>query len=151
NSATTITTKGGAGFPGVNDTHPWTVGDSWQILRSTICIDQPGRGQGNLLSGNPASPTGYPADALDPVYVWNNNLNGTTIIGNNIVDSNTQRVIEGRDYYSQCGIPGHSGCTAAFDGTKGTGAGLLSARPATCTTVVAYWATDVGAQGTLYK
>lgn len=36
----------------------------------------------------------------------------------------------------------------SFDGTAGVGVGLLSARPTTCTTGVAYWATDTQ---TLYR
>jgi len=48
---------------------------------------------------------------------------------------------------------------ANFDGTVGVGYGLLSAKPATCTTGVGYWATDQGSwnqsgkggQGVFYK
>ena len=40
---------------------------------------------------------------------------------------------DNRDYYTHA---------TSFDGTSGTGTGLLSARPATCTTGVAYWETD---------
>ena len=36
----------------------------------------------------------------------------------------------------------------SFNGTAGTGTGLLSARPSTCTPQVAYWATDTN---TLYQ
>ncbi len=60
-------------------------------------------------------------------------------------------VNDNRDYYQQFGTNAESG---SFDGTKGVGEGLLSARTSTCTAGpggntpgVGYWATDTN---TLY-
>lgn len=118
-----------------------SIGDSYQILRASICLDQPGRGQGVLMyqfAGNPSlspssSVTGWVNDALDPVRDFNNSGN----IPNHI-SSNTARIINNRDFYQQ---------NNSFTGATGNGSGLLSARPATCTPVVGYWATDTS---TLY-
>jgi hypothetical protein len=94
-------------------------------------------------------------NALEPVYEWLNALPG---IGQEIgpPDSSDALTIHAnRDYYQY---------TTSFNGTSGTGSGLLSARPATCTAGpggtfgagppefggspgVAYWATD---NNTLY-
>jgi hypothetical protein len=65
-------------------------------------------------------------------------------------NSRTPHVVGERDVYE------HNG---SFDGTAGVGVGVVGNRPATCTTGVAYWATDEGewwadnpgADGRLYK
>jgi hypothetical protein len=48
-------------------------------------------------------------------------------------DANPYHIAANRDYYDYA---------ASFDGTSGVGCGSLAARPPTCTTGVAYWATD---------
>jgi hypothetical protein len=45
------------------------------------CLDQVGRGAGNLLSGAPPSPVAWPNQAVEPVYTWGNTLNGASING----------------------------------------------------------------------
>jgi hypothetical protein len=89
--------------------------------------------------------------ALAPNYEWGNSGAGLppTILG---TDSATNRIIlANRDYYNYA---------SSFNGTSGTGSGTLSNRPSTCTTGVAYWATDQGSwnqsgnggsQGVLYQ
>ena len=85
------------------------------------CRDQPGYG---------------PHQVLHPVYAWGNNG------GNGIIADNTGQtcgvgignyIAANRDYYN---------FNASFTGASGTGQGLLSARPATCTPLVGYYATD---------
>ena len=121
------------------------------------CLDQPGRGSGDLLRGYPESNainqrTGsqvWPNEVLSPIYVWGNTLNTP---GNGIIGDNTLGTLsDNRDYYQQFGAFGESG---SFNGTKGVGQGLLSGRPSTCTAGpggntpgVGYWATDTN---TLY-
>jgi hypothetical protein len=62
-------------------------------------------------------------------------------------DSNT--FIQNRDWYQYTLTWNGSAFTGtAFNGTVGTGSGLLSARPSTCAPLVAYWATDTN---TLYQ
>jgi hypothetical protein len=115
----------------------WSPGDAFQILRARACIDQPGRGQGDLLSGDPPSTKGWVHDALAPVYEWGDTLSGTNWGG--WVGSDTARIVEGRDFFSQA---------SPFDGSRGTGQGPLAERPATCTPGVAYFATDERALAT---
>ena len=99
-------------------------------------------------------------------YYWLNRKNTSTLLGAFIAQQSD-------DSCSQYCDPSY-GCksgyciennvnfwveTASFKGTSGVGVGLLSARPATCTTGVGYWATDQGnwnksgsgGQGVLYK
>jgi len=131
------------------------------------CLDQPGTGAGDLLiNGFPnvtnqatgcvsSSPCAWPRQALEPVYEW---LNVWACTGcSNRAFSSVQitgatALTQNVDYYL-CTTPGTGACSG-FDGTRGVGAGSLSARPPTCTAGpggntngVAYWATD---QNTLY-
>jgi hypothetical protein len=117
------------------------------------CIDQPGRGKGDLLTGlmpsEVNSHTGtiaWPNQALEPVYEWmttgwsGTSTNYAVVYESSVLHSNT-------DYYLWCDPLSASGCSS-FNGTAGVGSGVLSARPSTCTPNVAYWATD---QNTLYQ
>jgi hypothetical protein len=118
--------------------HNWTSGDSFQILRASACMDQIGRGAGAYVSGtggpgNAPTPTQAVNQASDPLYEWLNNHNGTNQSA--IINNNSLHVVQNRDYYDW---------TASFTGTGGVGTGTLAARPTTCTTGVAYWATDQG-------
>jgi len=71
NSGNTITSS-----PATHESlpHTWSTGDNYQILRASVCLDQPGRGQGNLISGDSPSPTEWPNQALEPIYVWGNTM-----------------------------------------------------------------------------
>lgn len=129
-----------------------STGTVWDGAGGYPCLDQPGRGQGDLLSGSFPSiinqRTGNAAQvvqALSPIYVWGNTLTpaGYDPIYIVAIDGPVQL---NRDVYQQFGTYGESG---SFDGTKGVGSGLLSARPSTCTAGaggntpgVGYWATD---------
>jgi hypothetical protein len=115
------------------------------------CIDQPGRGQGDLITGGfpnkVNSKTGtiyWPNQALEPIYIWNNT--GSIVSGwggSTYGESSGGRVVSNRDYY-----PPASGVQTSpaspFNGTSGTGWGTLADRPSTCTPGVAYFATDQG-------
>lgn len=112
------------------------------------CLDQPGRGQGQALTNqdfpnvvNAVTGTiAWPQQALEPVYEW---LNTFTPVPNNpsgrYNNGSTSVLTQNQDYYAY---------TTSFTGASGVGAGLLSARPSTCTPKVAYWATDIT---TLYQ
>lgn len=114
-------------------------------------LDQPGRGQGDLLTGSfpdkendALAGIAWPRQALEPIYIWNNT--GTFVSGygdSEYSNVSTGRVVANRDFY-----PPASGVqttpSSPFDGTEGTGWGTLANRPATCTAGVAYWATDQG-------
>jgi len=114
------------------------------------CIDSIGRGQGDLLTGNFPnklnSATGkvsWPNQVLDPVYVFSNTFNpppnSPVHFWSNFAPVS---IAENRDYYLQ--LPNVDEPSATFNGTAGIGQGPLSARPATCTPAVGYWATDQG-------
>src|SRR5262249_19553307 len=124
------------------------------------CVDQLGRGKGDLLSGifpnkvNTAmgNTIAWPRQVLEPVYVWGNTWScqscGGSFWGN--YDSGVQ---QNRDFFLSVG----ASCSGSSC-TTGVGSGLLSARPANCTANsasypsgnspgVGYWATDTN---TLY-
>ncbi len=72
-----------------------------------------------------------------PVYAWNNKKSdGITEVPFVQVGNDIGNPIQAnRDYYNYM---------ASFSGASGMGVGILANRPSTCTTGVAYWATDVG-------
>jgi hypothetical protein len=125
------------------------TGSSWDgntnVPTGYPCLDQPGRGVGSLLSGafpstiNTGTGTiSAPSQKLEPLYEW-----GNVVVlrptGGGSYWSNDGGFAENQDYYLY---------TPSFNGTSGVGTGLLSARPAACTTGVAFWATD---SGTLFQ
>jgi hypothetical protein len=101
------------------------------------CMDQPGRGQGDLI-GDAASPTpAWPHQALEPWYIWNNLINSTLSAAVSV----SAPIVENRDFYNQDNTncpAGGANCTA------GMGVGTLAQRPGSCTSGVGYWATDQG-------
>lgn len=107
------------------------------------CRDQIGRGADSFSW--PASAP-YPSQPLEPVYAYGNTPSDVVIS----IANSAHHIKANRDYYDY---------TASFDGTSGVGVGTLANRPETCTTGVAYWATDQGnwnkmpggSQGVLYK
>jgi hypothetical protein len=50
--------------------------DGNELSNGYPCIDQVGRGKGLLLSGSTPKPVSWPVQALEPLYEWNNTLNG---------------------------------------------------------------------------
>lgn len=132
---------------GTGNNIPFLTGDTYEIRKINIAMDQPGRGKGDLISGAPGSiintitgTPSWPRNAPDPIYNW---LNRTP--SNVQMDFGTQGqsfIQPDRDYYNE---------NQSFSGTSGVGVGLLSARPSSGLTAgVGYWATDSGPQGTLY-
>lgn len=126
------------------------------------CRDQVGRGPETAPATDWPINTVSPAfsEASFPGYAWNNNFKGSapTTANINVCDAvpncstsnaTLYQILNNRDFYMEA---------ASFNGTSGTGTGTLASRPATCTTGVAYWATDQGSwnqsgsggQGVLY-
>jgi hypothetical protein len=116
------------------------------------CLDQPGRGAGDLLTGSFPNvknqstgclallPCAWPRQALEPMYEWDNDFTPAPNWGGSfMVAYETTVLAKNRDYYLQA---------SPFTGATGTGSGLRANRPTTCTTNVAYWATD---EETLYR
>lgn len=121
-------------------------GTVWDGPGGYPCLDQPGRGRGDLLSGSfpniintRTGNAAYVQQALSPIYVWANTLDPAGYSGTPIVNFDSALILANRDFYQQFGTNGEPG---SFNGTAGVGQGLLSARPATCTSGVGYWATD---------
>jgi len=142
------------------------TGSAWDQNSNTTtgyhCLDQPGMGVGQLLSGDFAGDGGsgvvntvtnsvsWPHEALEPIYEW---LDTWALVSGypgsvfNVSDSGA--FVANTDYYQY---------TSSFTGASGVGSGTLAARPSTCTTGVAYWATDqgnwnqsgIGGQGELF-
>lgn len=69
-----------------------------------LCVDQPGAGTSNLVSGDPPSPAAWIGNISDPVYVWSNTLNGSSY--NTTVGSTHQH--SGRDYFAGSVRPSYS-------------------------------------------
>jgi hypothetical protein len=111
------------------------------------CLDEPGTGQSDLLNGTAPSKvdtaTGtltWPNQALEPLYEWLNSYTPSSgFPSSTYYTGYAPGLAANTDYYAY---------TGSFTGSSGTGSGLLASRPASCTTGVAYWATD---QSTLYK
>ncbi|HKW34950.1 MAG TPA: hypothetical protein VJN92_18210 [Candidatus Acidoferrum sp.] len=148
----------GWGYCGNQATGATSVWDQNTSSNGYACLDQPGRGAGDLLGGYPISNVlnltagnirTWPHQVLSPIYVWANTLGGPGAVS--MVGDFTGILADNRDYYQQFGAFGEAG---SFNGTAGVGQGLLSARPSTCkagpggnTPGVGYWATDTN---TLY-
>jgi hypothetical protein len=117
-------------FGATTGSNPWDQNAGAGGYRA---LDQVGAGRGNLIVRSPKTPA-WPNQASEPVYCWNNARTGSGPYVNSgaLIQAN-------RDYYTEA---------TSFNGTTGTGRGLLSARPATCTTGVAYFAIDTN---TLYR
>lgn len=108
---------------------------------------------------------------LMPVYVWNNYFTMGSYSGHQVLMENFDQggspdywayhFVANRDYFNAVSASAQSSPTAPFNGTTGMGFGTLANRPATCTPNpnaedaghggVGYFATDEGAQGTLYN
>jgi hypothetical protein len=146
------------------------TGSNWDQNTSATsgyhCLDQPGMGAGQLLVNdfpnvlNKTTGTiAWPNQAIEPVYEW---MDIYSLVPNNpsllVANNDTTAFIQNVDHYAWCNASSQSGC-ASFNGTVGVGSGTLAARPSTCTTGVAYWATDQGSwnqsgsggQGELFK
>ena len=155
NGSNTLSIGVGGGGPG--DWSP-SVGDSIQILRATVCMDQGGgRGAGILYSGfnnttppNYANPLALANQVLSASYLWANQFSPSGNLGA-LVGKNTGRVIRNREYYQDnVNQAAQSSPTTPFDGstTIGMGYGTLANRPTACTTGVGYWAEDQGSWNT---
>jgi hypothetical protein len=130
----------------------FNVGDTYQILKSSVCIDQPSRILSTLLSGA-TPPTGWVNEVLDPSYEWNDTLSPGSIINFGLMGSQTLSLIANRDWYQESATSqtANTSPTSPFNGTSGTGWGIGANRPISCSLSVSYFATNVGSQGTLYQ
>lgn len=130
------------------------TGSNWDQNSNTssgyACLDQVGRGAGQLLTGsfpslvnNVTGTIAWPNQALVPTYSWMNTQNTNSYATNHFWQTyeSPARVTENTDYYNQYPNVDNGG---SFTGAAGTGYGTRASRPSTCTTGVAYWSTDQG-------
>ncbi len=118
-----------------------TVDENQAGKSGYVCRDQPGAStDASLWDGKPPAP----AQQKAPWYMFKNLNNGKEIrfeLNTGACENNSQtsalaaQIVENRDVYQY---------DSTFDGTTGTGIGVLANRPATCKTGVGYWATDQG-------
>ena len=109
-----------------------------------LCRDQIGAGTDVTLTTGTGDSTVWAAQANRPAYSWNN---GTWAIG--LQGDTTLHMERNRDYYDNGAYGVQTSSSSPFNGTKasdkpGVGFGTYANRPSTCTTGVAYWATDHG-------
>jgi hypothetical protein len=90
------------------------------------CVDQPGAGTSNALSGNPP-PSAWVGNISEPIYVFRNT--GTSTRFGIEYSTNTA---QDRDVFTD------------ISGSQGVRSGTFVGIPATCTTGQFYWATDQG-------
>jgi hypothetical protein len=93
--------------------HVWRAGDGYQIHKLLIALDQPGRGQGDLLVGDSPinSRTGtaaWPNQRLEPMYGWNNIYTPTNTPVNILPGVAGFMLVEGRDYFNNTVMPGYT-------------------------------------------
>lgn len=107
-------------------------------LSGWLARDQIGAAQDT----GPWTATAPPSQTPGAAYFLLNTINGSNM-GVAVLageacpagDLNSLHLQPNRDYFTY---------TASFTGASGVGAGVLAARPATCTAGVGYWATDQG-------
>jgi len=157
-------TPNGWGYCGTNFDG---IGSHWDQNSNAgtgaACLDQVGRGKGDRLANdfpnviNTALGTAsWPRNALEPVYEWGDIYTPVPSNPSSIVEMGNGSYVNNVDYYKGTA---DSGAAISFNGTSGVGSGTLASRPSSCTTGVAYWATDQGSwntsgsggQGVLYK
>jgi hypothetical protein len=135
-------------------------GDTYIILRASVCLDQPGRGAGVYISGDSSentspTPVGPIDEALDPIYEWGDTIGTSSSPGYGPFQVGTAKLLLGRDYYEETNNQAaQSNPTTPFNGTAtgacggswtcNVGHGTFANRPTTCTQGVGYWATDQG-------
>jgi hypothetical protein len=91
----------------------WTAGDQYQIHKVLVALDQPGRGAGDLLAGDPpintltGTPT-WPHQALEPCYSWNDRYLPTNAPVNIRTGWGQSTLVERRDFFNNTFRPGYT-------------------------------------------
>jgi hypothetical protein len=158
-SATTCTLTG---LTGSNSGVAWYTPSLWDgntTQYGYACYDQPGRGKGDLITGTfgggnrKDSVTGtvtWPNEAVDPNYVWNNTNSYSGGVCVTIGSSDTQDLVDNRDYYQQFGTGCEGGSwngTAGINQSASAPSGNCTAGPGGNTPGVGWWDTT---NSTLY-
>jgi len=73
---------------------PW---DGNQQANGYPCLDQVGRSQSTLISGDTPSPVQWPQQLVEPTYAWNNTLNGQAA---QMITITPSHIVVGRDFFN---------------------------------------------------
>jgi hypothetical protein len=92
----------GAPYGNANGTNPWDVNSGGVVQ---IALDQPGRGKGDLITGDNPTPA-WPHDALEPIYVWGNTVENPNTTPSRLGAFSPMQ--EGRDVYNDTPMPGYT-------------------------------------------
>ena len=82
-------------------------GDSYEIRKVLVALDQVGQGKGDLRNGLPFTPASFPNTVLEPCYSWNNWTNAAHSDQLDFV-SNQGQMKEGRDFFNRTPKPGYT-------------------------------------------
>ena len=94
--------------PTGNQVPTWRAGNRYQIHKVLIALDQPGRGRGDLITGDTPPPV-WPHQQIEPCYSWNNiHSPGGEHINFTPAGSSSQTLLQGRDYYNDTPMPGYT-------------------------------------------
>ena len=132
NTSNTLTMR----FYRTDSSPAWAAGNQYQIHKVLISLDQPGRGAGDLITGNPPNQvnvtTGtvaWPHQALEPCYSWNNiHSPGGEHINFSPAPSSSATLLQGRDYYNDTPMPGYTPYTYPHPLTTGVRASTSATR-----------------------
>jgi hypothetical protein len=92
----------------------WASGDQYQIHKALVLLDQPGRGQGDLVIGNPPvnSTTGtasWPHEILEASYAWNDVFTPTGATLSFLIGAENALLQQaGRDYFNNTPMPAYA-------------------------------------------
>ncbi len=119
------TIPNGWGYCGTTQTSSDSVWDGNMNSSGYPCLDQPGRGAGDLITGSAFpdivdSKTGtesWPHEVLDPIYVWDNTYNSAGYSPEGLVGPDGSLTTDNLDYYQEfLAIYGEPG---SWNGTAG--------------------------------
>jgi hypothetical protein len=100
NDSHTITTAGGRIGP-----LSLTNGNAYKIYHVIASLDMPGMGKNDIkIDGNPPTPVGWPNQEIEPVYGWDNTVNGVPNTGG---INGYPNLIEGIHYINGVAKPGY--------------------------------------------
>jgi hypothetical protein len=94
----------------------WPTGNQYQIHKVLIALDQPCRGQGDLITGDP-NPINtvfgvarWPRQASEPTYSWNDIYVPTGAHVNIYIPDNPRPalIVAGRDFFNNTPMPGYT-------------------------------------------
>lgn len=118
NTSDTITYLLDSGFGHETGCMSFNKGDRFEIHKLLIALDQPGRGKGDLISGDNDKPfntttksSSWAHQALEPIYSWNNTYNDTTKLKISNGDPPYPTLKENRDFYNETPMPGYKAYT----------------------------------------